>query len=142
MKAVPMSFHPMRVVEKIQGMAAGMFAFFLSLMLTSAVPAASQETWNCEQTAFYGVYEDPSLTKGEATSSTKPLKWINANTIGFESLALERMNPGSETFFNQASESTLHVYQTERPYWVILTQPQVWMNKFGNLRVRFYRCTP
>lgn len=132
----------MRMAENEKGMFASSLPVSLFLILTSALPAACQETWNCEETAFFGVYEDPSLTKGKATSSTKPLKWINANTIGFESIALERINPDSETFFNQASESSLHVYQTERPYLVVLTQPQVWMNKFGNLRVRFYRCTP
>jgi hypothetical protein len=132
----------MRVAEKVKGMFAVSLPVSLFLILTSALPAASQETWNCEETAFYGVHEDPSLTKGKATSSAKLLNWINTNTIGFESIALERINPDSETFFNQASESSLHVYQTERPYLVVLTQPQVWMNKFGNLRVRFYRCTP
>lgn len=137
-----MSFHPMRVAEKIQGMAAGVLPVSLFLILTSALPAETQETWNCEETAFYGVYEDPSLTKGKGRSSAITLKWIDANTIGFESISLERMKSGSETFFNQASESSLRVYQTERPYLVVLTQPQVWMNKFGNLRVRFFRCRP
>ena len=132
----------MRVAERIQGMAAGVLPVFLFLILMSALPAVSQETWNCEETVFYGVYEDPSLTKGKGKASAITLKWIDANTIGFESIALERMNPGSEIFFNQASESSLRVYQTERPYLVVLTQPQVWMDKFGNLRVRFFRCGP
>lgn len=137
-----MSFLPMRVVEKTQGMATEVLSVSLFLMLPSTLAAETPETWNCEETAFNSVYEDPSLTMGKGTSRAQPLKWIGENTIGFESIALERVNPESETFFNQASGSSLRVYQAERPFLVVLTQPQVWMNKFGNLRVRFYRCTP
>lgn len=136
-----MSFRLFKTTEKVKGTIARSLPVFFFLILTPALPAASQDAWSCEESAFYSVYEDPSLTEGKVTLSPKPLKWINANTIGFESIALERINPGSETYFNQASEASLHVYKTERPYLVVFTQPQVWMNKFGNLRVRFYRCT-
>ena len=137
-----MSFHPLKLAEKAKGMFAISLHFSFFLVLTSAIAAATEEAWTCEETAFYGVYEDTSRTNGEVTLRPKTLKWINENTIGFDSITLDRINPSSEIYFNQASESTLHVYQTERPYLVVLAQPQVWMNKFGNLRVRFYRCTP
>ena len=114
----------------------------LVVSISSALPAISQETWSCEETAFYSVYEDTTRTEGKATSNTKTLKWIDANTIGFESRSLKRIDPKAETYFSQSSGSSLQIIQTERPYLVVLTQPQVWMNTFGNLRVRFYRCTP
>ena len=142
MKALVMDSYIRTAAQKQQGMVIGTISAFLFLTLTSALPAKSQKNWNCEETAFYSVYEDTSLTESKKTSNTKTLKWIDTNTIGFESVSLKRINPNSETFFNQNSASSLHINQTERPYIVVLTQPQVWMNKFGNLRVRFYRCTP
>lgn len=114
----------------------------LFLTMTSALAAQAQEMWSCEETAFYSVYEDMSRTEGREVSNIKTLKWIDANTIGLESISLVRTGPNSETFVSQSSGSSLHISQTETPYIVVLTQPQVWMNKFGNLRVRFYRCTP
>ena len=137
-----MSIHKRSPAEKPQGMAVGSISVFLFLTVASALPAQPQEIWSCEETAFYSVYEDISRTESKKTSNTKTLKWIDANTIGFESVSLERINPNSETYFSQNSGSSLHISQTEEPYIVVLTQPQVWMNKFGNLRVRFYRCTP
>ncbi len=115
---------------------------FLFLAIISALPAKSQENWTCEETAYYSVYEDVSLTEGKNQSNKKTMKWIDANTIGIESLSLSRIDPNSDTFFNQSSGSSLYINKTESPYIAVLTQPQVWMNKFGNLRVRFYRCTP
>lgn len=137
-----MNIYLKNVAEKVRGMVVGAISVFLFLSMTSVLPAKSQETWNCEETAFYSIYEDISRTESKGTSNIKTLKWIDANTIGFESISLKRINPNSETFFSQSSGSSLQINQTERPYLVVLTQPQVWMNKFGNLRVRFYRCTP
>lgn len=137
-----MKFHTKNAAEKFKGTFVGTISVLLYFAMTSALPAESKETWNCEETAYYSVYEDISRTESKGTSNTKTLKWIDANTIGFESISLKRINPNSETFFNQSSGSSLKISQTERPYLLVLTQPQVWMNKFGNLRVRFYRCTP
>jgi len=137
-----MMIHVKISAEKFTGLVTGTISVFLLLVMTSALPAQTQENWSCEETAFYSVYEDPSLTESKKSSNTKTLKWVDANTIGFESLSLERISPNSATFFNQNSGSSLQINQTERPYLVVLTQPQVWMNKYGNLRVRFYRCTP
>ena len=120
----------------------GAISVYLFFIMTSALSAESQETWNCEETAYYSVYEDISRTESKATPNTKTLKWNDTNTIGFEAISFMRINPSSETFFNLSSGSVLQINQTERPYFLVLTQPQVWMNKFGNLRVRFYRCTP
>lgn len=113
----------------------------LFLAMTSALPAKAQENWICEETAFYSIYEDISRTESRKTSTSKILKWIDANTIALESISLERLNLNSETFFNQNSGSYLYINRDEEPHIVVLTQPQVWMNKFGNLRVRFYKCT-
>lgn len=137
-----MSIQIKNPTEKLHGMVVWTISVLLLLTMTSTLPAKPQENWNCEETAFYSVYEDISLTKSKKTSKTITLKWIDANTIGLESVSHKRINPNSETFFNQNSGTSLHINQTERPYVVVLTQPQVWMNKFGNLRVRFYRCTP
>jgi len=134
-----MDNHLKTAAEKFQGLVTGTISVFV--FLTLALSAQAQENWTCEETAFYSVYEDISLTEGKQTSNTKTLKWVDANTIGFESLSLERIDPKSDTFFNQNSGSSLHIIQTEDPYLLVFTQPQVWMNKFGNLRVRFYRCT-
>ena len=130
------------VAERVRGMFVGTISIFLVSSMTSALPAESQETWNCEETAYYSVYEDISRTESKGTSNATTLKWIDANTIGFESITLKRINPNSEAFFNQSSGSSLQINQAEKPHLVVLAQPQVWMNKFGNLRVRFYRCTP
>jgi hypothetical protein len=134
--------HTKNATEKSQGMVMGAISVYLFFIMTSALSAESQETWNCEETAYYSVYEDISRTESKATPNTKTLKWNDTNTIGFEAISFMRINPSSETFFNLSSGSVLQINQTERPYFLVLTQPQVWMNKFGNLRVRFYRCTP
>lgn len=130
------------VAEKVQGFVAGVISTVVFFSMTLPLPAQSQETWNCEETALYNIYEDNLRTEFKENSNAKTLKWIDANTVGFESISLKRINPNSETYFSQSSGSSLQVYQTERPFLVVLTQPQVWMNKFGNLRVRFYRCMP
>lgn len=137
-----MNAHLRKITEKLQGTVVVTVSFFLFLTVTSALPAKSQGNWICEETAYHSVYEDVSLTEGKKTSNTKTLKWIDENTIGLESMSLSRIGPNSETFFNHSSGSSLYINQAERPHIVVLTQPQVWMNKFGNLRVRFYRCTP
>lgn len=112
----------------------------LILAMTSALPAEAQENWICEETAFYSISEDISRTESRKTSTSTILKWIDTNTIGLESISLERVSPNSETFFNQNSGSYLYINRDEEPHVVVLTQPQIWMNKFGNLRVRFYKC--
>lgn len=125
-----------------QGCTNWLISTLVFLTVMSAVPAKSQESWTCEESALYSVYEDVARTKGRRTASAKTLKWIDADTVGIESISLVRIDPNSETFFSQSSGSFLYMSKLELPYIVILTQPQVWMNKFGALRVRFYRCMP
>ena len=137
-----MNIHQRNVAQRMRGMAAGVISISFLFSVTSALPVESQEAWNCEETAFYSIYEDISRTKGKESSKPKALNWIDADTIGFESTSLKRVDPKSDTYFSQSSGAYLQINQTERPYLVVLTQPQIWMNKFGNLRVRFYRCTP
>jgi len=137
-----MNIHLKNAAEKLPGMATGVFSASLFLTMTSILVAQPQETWSCEETAYYSVYEDISRTESKKTLTSKALKWIDENTIGLESVLLVRTSPNSETFVNENSGSSLNINLTERPHIVVLTQPQVWMNKFGNLRVRFYRCTP
>ncbi|MDJ0995250.1 MAG: hypothetical protein QNI90_16855 [Dinoroseobacter sp.] len=137
-----MNFNSNKAAGKQKGMVTGAISAFLFLAMALALPAKSQETWTCEETAYYSVYEDVARTEGKSKSDIKTLKWIDENTVGIESLSLSRIDPNSETYFNQSSGSSLYINKAESPYIVVLTQPQVWMNKFGNLRVRFYRCTP
>lgn len=139
---VMMKLHTRNTAEKLLGWALGAVSVFLFFTMASVLPAEPQDLWNCEETAYYSVYEDISRTEGKGRSNTKSLKWIDADTIGFESITLKRIDLNSETFFSQSSGSSLQIIQTEKPHLVVLAQPQVWMNKFGNLRVRFYRCTP
>ena len=136
-----MSIYQRKIAEKLRGAVTGTAYIALFLIIISALPAQSEEIWNCEETALYSIYEDISRTESKATSNPKTLKWIDADTIGFESLSLKRIDPNSDTYFNESSGSSLIINQAERPHLVVLTQPQVWMNMFGNLRVRFYRCT-
>lgn len=137
-----MNAHLMVAARKLQGI--GVKTTFVSLFMMAALslPAQSKGNWICEETTYYSIYEDISLTESKRTSNTKTLKWIDANTIGIESILLNRIDPNSETFFNQRSGSSVFINSAERPHIVVFTQPQVWMNKFGNLRVRFYRCKP
>ena len=137
-----MKSYPKNVSEKVRGMVVAAIAILLIFSIAPALPAQTQEIWNCEETAFYSIYEDISRTESRGTSNSATLKWIDANTIGFGSSSFKRTDLKSGTYFSQSSESSLQIHDTERPYLVVLTQPQVWMNKFGNLRVRFYRCTP
>lgn len=137
-----MNLHIKNAAKRPQRLVIQTISVSLLFAMTSALPAQSQENWNCEETAYYSIYEDPSRTDSRTTSNTKTLTWIDADTIGLESVSLKRIIPNTDTFFNEISGSTLQINQTERPAIVVLTQPQVWMNKFGNLRVRFYRCSP
>ena len=137
-----MKSYPRNVSENARGMVVAAIAILLIVSTAPALPEQPQEIWNCEETAFYSIYEDISRTESRGTSNSATLKWIDANTIGFVSSSFKRTDLKSGTYFSQSSESSLQVHDTERPYLVVLTQPQVWMNKFGNLRVRFYRCVP
>ena len=141
-KMPAMKSYPRNVSENAQGMVVAAIAILLIVSTAPALPAQSQEIWNCEETAFYSIYEDISRTESRGTSNSATLKWIDASTIGFVSSSFKRKDLKSGTYFSQSSESSLQIHDTERPYLVVLTQPQVWMNQFGNLRVRFYRCTP
>jgi hypothetical protein len=51
-------------------------------------------------------------------STSRILKWIDTNTIGLESILLERVSPNSETFFNQNSASYLYINRDEEPFVV------------------------
>lgn len=134
--------HCEHAATKLLEILTGAMPTVLCLAMTSAFPAKAQESWICEETAFYSVYEDISRTESRNTSTSKTLKWIDTNTIGLESISLKRVSPKSETFFNKNSGSYVYINRNEEPHLVVLTQPQIWMNKFGNLRVRFYKCTP
>jgi hypothetical protein len=90
----------------------------LILAMTSALPAEAQENWICEETAFYSIYEDISRTESRKMSTSRILKWIDTNTIGLESILLERVSPNSETFFNQNSASYLYINRDEEPHIV------------------------
>lgn len=115
----------------------------LSLVtMTSETSANPKETWTCEETAYYSIYEDTSLTEGKKASRTKTLTWLNDNAVALESISLSRTDSDATTFVSKSSGSSLFINQTEKPHMVVLMQPQVWMNKFGNMRVRFYRCQP
>ena len=137
-----MDTHCGYAAAKLSEMVKGTISAILFLAMISVLPAKAQESWVCEETAFYSIYEDISRTEIRKTSKSRTLKWIDSNTIGLESILLKRVSPNSETFFHQSSGSYLYISRDEEPHMLVLTQPQVWMNKLGNLRVRFYICAP
>lgn len=104
--------------------------------------AQSPEEWECLETVMYSVYEDTSLTESKSKKHIKYLHWIDQDTVVLEALAHHRLSANSQVFQDLKTASTIYMSEKEIPPLVVLMQPQTWMNKFGNLRVRFYRCTP
>lgn len=109
-----------------------------------SAPLAAQaaEEWECLETVIYSVYEDSALTESKSKNHVKYLHWIDQDTVALEALTHHRVGVNSQVFQDLNTGSTIFLSEKEIPPLVVLTQPQMWMNKFGNLRVRFYRCTP
>lgn len=119
---------------------ARLFLAFFLIMVPMLVKAS--EVWLCTETAYFSIYEDVKRTEMRERKAIKHLRWIDMNTIGFDAITHRRNGPKSDTFTDQNTESAIYINDKEMPYMVVLTQPQVWMNKFGNLRLRFFRCSP
>ena len=117
----------------------GLMMILCMLIFTSVAGASGQ--WSCVETVRYSVDEELDQLEGYAKETTKTLEWIDSNTIGFDSLTHKRSGSKSKTFIYGATGSSVYINDQETPYLLVLTQPQTWMNKFGNLRVRFYRCS-
>ena len=117
----------------------GLVMILCMLIFTPVAGASGQ--WSCVEMVRYSVYEDLDRLEGQAKETTKTLEWIDPNTIGFDSLTHKRSGTKSNTFIHDATGSSVYINDKETPYLLVLTQPQTWMNKFGNLRVRFYRCS-
>lgn len=111
-------------------------------ILNAPLAAQSTEEWECLETVMYSVYEDTSLTESKSKNQVKYLHWIDQDTIALEAHAHHRVGANSQVFLDLKTGSTIFLNEKEISPLVVLTQPQTWMNKFGNLRVRFYRCTP
>jgi hypothetical protein len=118
----------------------GLVMMILCVLIFTPVAGASGQ-WSCVEMVRYSVYEDLDRLEGQAKEATKILDWIDPNTIGFDSLTHKRSGSKSNTFIYDATGSSVYINDKETPYLLVLTQPQTWMNKFGNLRVRFYRCS-
>ena len=118
----------------------GLVMMILCMLIFTPVAGASGQ-WSCVETVRYSVYEDLDRLEGRAKEAAKMLEWIDPNTIGFDSLTHKRSGSKSNTFIYDATGSSVYINDKETPYLLVLTQPQTWMNKFGNLRVRFYRCS-
>ena len=109
---------------------------------SAPLAAQSAEEWECFETVMYSVYEDSALTESKSKNHVKYLHWIDQDTVVLEALAHHRLGANSRVFQDLKTASTIYMSEKEIPPLVVLMQPQTWMNKFGNLRVRFYRCTP
>jgi hypothetical protein len=118
----------------------GLVMMILCMLILPPVAGASGQ-WSCVEMVRYSVYEDLDRLEGQIKETTKTLEWIDSNTIGFDSLTHKRSGSKSNTFIYDATGSSMYINDKETPYLLVLTQPQTWMNKFGNLRVRFYRCS-
>lgn len=113
----------------------------LTTVFSSAYVGAS-DSWSCIQTAYHSIYEDTERSESRMTERATKLKWMDKDTIGFESFTHKRTSPTSNTFVFDNTGSSVFINDKETPHVVVLSQPQTWMNKFGNLRVQFYSCIP
>ena len=113
----------------------------LTTVFSSAYVGAS-DSWSCIQTTYYSIYEDIERAESQMTERATKLEWIDKDTIGFESFTHKRTSPTSNTFVFDNTGSSVFINDKETPHVVVVSQPQTWMNKFGNLRVRFYSCSP
>ena len=114
------------------------------LLLTLAInigEAKADTQWSCLLTMSFVLDEEGQRLGEEVAKTTKALKWIDEDSVGFNSLKLERSGSRSNTFVHDSSGSSVYLNDKERPYLLVFTQPQTWMNKFGYLRVSFFRCS-
>lgn len=116
--------------------------FGLVLTLAINIGEAKADTqWSCLLTMSFVLDEEGQRLGEEVAKTTKALKWIDEDSVGFNSLKLERSGNRSNTFVHDSSGSSVYLNDKERPYLLVFTQPQTWMNKFGYLRVSFFRCS-
>ena len=102
-----------------------------------------QPPWSCLEAAHHSIYESTEPTDSRLEQTPQSLEWINQDTIGFHSFILRRSSQQSDAFVkNEGDFKALYINDKEVPSLVVLIEPQTWMNKFGYLRVRFYRCLP
>jgi len=115
----------------------------LILGCSSQFVSATEVSWSCYETIYHSIHESTELTESRVQKNIQKLDWIDKNTIGFQSLTLRRSNQQTDAFIrNDGDFKALYINDREVPHLVILIEPQTWMNTFGNLRVRFYRCQP
>ena len=120
----------------------GVMGLLILCMMIFPSSADASESWLCEETAYYSIYEDVARLEGQTKQNAKILQWIDKDTIGLESTTHKRSRPKSDTFIDHNTGGLIYINDKETPHIVILTKPQTWMNKFGHLRVQFYRCSP
>ena len=111
------------------------------LVLILAANSNAGTTWSCRQTMSFAIDEEGQRLGEEVAETTQALEWIDQDSVGFYSLKLERSGNRSNTFVHDSSGSSVYLNDKERPYLLVFTQPQTWMNKFGYLRVSFFRCS-
>jgi hypothetical protein len=115
----------------------------LFLVFFSQLVNATEANWSCLETSYHSIYESTEGTQSRVDQNRKDLQWINQDTIGFQSFTLRRSDHRSNIFVNDDGDvKTVYINDKETPYLIALMEPQTWMNKFGHLRVRFYRCLP
>lgn len=105
--------------------------------------SAAETAWSCKETIYYNIYESAELTESRVEQNLQRLEWINQDTIGFQSFTLRRSSKKSDVFVKDDGDfKAVFMNDRELPHLVVLMESQTWMNKFGHLRVRFYRCLP
>ena len=114
---------------------------FALILATNSYGASAGSTWSCLQTMSYAIDEGSQRLVEEVAKTTQALEWIDQDSIGFNAFKMERGGNRSNTFVHNGSGSSVYLNDKERPYLLVLTQPQTWMNKFGYLRVSFFRCS-
>ena len=113
---------------------------FVLILAANSYDASAGTTWSCRETMSFVLDEEGQRLGEEVAKTTQALKWIDEDSVGFNSLKLERSGSRSNTFVHDSSGSSVYLNDKERPYLLVYTQPQTWMNKFGYLRVSFFRC--
>ena len=114
---------------------------FALILATHSYGASAGSTWSCLQTMSYAIDEGGQRLGAEVAKTTQALEWIDQDSISFNAFKMERGGNRSNTFVHNGSGSSVYLNDKERPYLLVLTHPQTWMNKFGYLRVSFFRCS-
>ena len=114
---------------------------FVLILAANPYTASAGTTWSCRQTMSFAIDEEGQRLGEEVAKTNRALEWIDQDFVGFNSLKLERSGNRSNTFVHDSSGSSVYLNDKERPYLLVLTQPQTWMNKFGYLRISFFRCS-